>query len=56
MVHKAYSVGLGIAYYNAALSQIKVNDGTHTQKIKLDRKNYQDLSRIDISLILRWHN
>lgn len=52
---KNLSLGIFLAYTAGALSEVNFNNGIQTQKIKLKNDELEGLSRIDISVGLRWN-
>ncbi len=48
------SLGLQVSLLSSYLSKIKVDDGIETRTIKLEKENYENISRIDFSIGLRF--
>ncbi|WP_207433644.1 outer membrane beta-barrel protein [Sabulibacter ruber] len=55
-ISKKLSVGLQISFVTGTLRQMEVSNGTTTQKIKLQPENYENLSRLDVSVGLRFNH
>lgn len=49
------SIGVNAGFMYARLTQIDVSIGEATKTVKLDKKDYQPLSRLDYSLNIRFH-
>jgi hypothetical protein len=54
-VAKNLSLGLCFSYTLGILNQIEYDDGIYVMKIKLDENNLENISRIDLSVGLRWN-
>ena len=51
---KSTALHFGVAYLAGNLYKIKVNDGYQTQSIKLDKGEYESLSRLELSIGLKF--
>lgn len=51
----SFSIGLTCAYTFGRLSQYEYSDARQTQTIKPEKEDYEGLSRIDISVGLKWN-
>lgn len=51
---KKLSLGFQLSFITGTLFQYKLNDGTTTQTIKLEKGEYESLNRIDFSIGLRF--
>jgi len=49
------SLGFCFAFLVGSLHQYDYNDGKQTRTIKLDNNNLKGLSRLDLSVGLRWN-
>jgi hypothetical protein len=54
-IDKNLSLGLFFAYKLGTLSQYNYDDGKQSKTIKLDKDNLENISRIDLSVGLRWN-
>jgi hypothetical protein len=49
------AIGFQLSLMQGVLSRLKVSDGQQTQTIELEKDEYENLSRIDISVGLRFN-
>ncbi len=49
-----FAIGFQLSYITGTLTQYKLSDGITTEKIELEKDNYESLSRIDLSIGLRF--
>lgn len=54
-IDKNLSLGLFFSYTIGTLNQYYYDDGSKTKTIKLDQNNSENISRIDLSVGLRWN-
>lgn len=54
-IDKDLSLGLFFAYKLGTLNQYNYDDGKQSKTIKLDKDNLESISRIDLSVGLRWN-
>ncbi len=52
---KNMAAGASIGYYRSGINKIKVNDGSSSQTIELDKEHYENLSRIDVGIGLKFY-
>lgn len=54
-VRPGLSVGAELSAFNSILRKIEVTDGSTTETIELDKENYENLSRFEFSLGIRFY-
>jgi len=54
-ISKNLAIGFQLSYTIGALSQFDVSDGITTKTVKLEKDSYESLSRIDLSIGLRFN-
>jgi len=52
-IHKNVSLGILFSYTSGTLTEYEVDDGSIIETVELDKENYDNLSRIDLSAGLR---
>jgi hypothetical protein len=52
-ISENWAIGFQFSYLIGTLTQIQLSDGTQTRTIKLEKDEYENLSRIDLSVGLR---
>jgi len=50
-----FALGFQFSYIIGTLTRYELSDGASTQTVKLDKENYESLSRIDLSIGLRFN-
>jgi hypothetical protein len=53
-IDKNLLLGMFFAYQTGTLNQYNYDDGKQSKIIKLDKDNLENISRIDLSVVLRW--
>lgn len=53
-ISKSMAIGFQLSYLIGTLTKYELNDGINTETIKLEKDNYENLSRIDLSIGLRF--
>lgn len=53
-ISRTFALGFQIAYLGGILTQYELSDGNTTQTVELTKGNYESLSRIDLSIGLRF--
>jgi opacity protein-like surface antigen len=54
-IDKNMTLGFLFTYTGGALNHFNYNDGQQTKTIQLDKENLESVSRIDLSVALRWY-
>ncbi len=54
-ITKNFSAGADLSVFYSSLRKIRITDGTSTTTIKLDKDNYENLSRIELSAGIRYY-
>lgn len=54
-INKELNLGLGFSYTIGTLNQYNYNDGIQTKVVKLEKDKFENISRIDLSIALRWN-
>jgi hypothetical protein len=54
-ISKNLAIGFQLSYMIGTLTQYDISDGTTTKTVKLEKNNYESLSRIDLSIGLRFN-
>jgi len=49
------SLGAELSAFYSVLRKVKITDGTNTQTVDLDKENYENLSRLELSLGIRFY-
>lgn len=52
-INRFLSVGAEISTFYSSIRKIKVSDGSNSSTVKLDKDNYENLSRLDLSVGIR---
>ena len=55
-ISKNVAVGIQISYVTGTLFEYKIDDGTSSKTVKLEKDQYESLSRFDISIGLRFNS
>jgi hypothetical protein len=54
-ISKNFALGIQLSLFGGTLSQYDQSIGNHTETVKLEKDNYENLSRIDLSIGLRFN-
>ncbi len=50
-----FAIGFQFSWMVGTLTQVEISDGSRTETIKFDKENFENLSRIDLSIGLRFN-
>lgn len=50
-----FAIGFQFSWMVGTLTQVEISDGSRTETVKFDKENYENLSRIDLSIGLRFN-
>jgi hypothetical protein len=54
-ISRNFALGFQLSLMGGTLSQLKVSNGTYTETVHFEEDQYQDLSRISLSVGLRFN-
>lgn len=54
-VSPRFSLGTGLSFFYSTLRKVKITDGTNTSTSNLDKENYENLSRVELSFGIRFY-
>jgi hypothetical protein len=50
-----FSAGVDLSAFYSSIRKIKITDGTNTSKVDLEKENYENLTRLDLSFGIRFY-
>ena len=55
LISPSIAVGAELSAFNSLLKKVEMTDGTNTQTLELEKENFENLSRVELSLGIRFY-